>query len=110
MKDPDRATVTRLEHLPNIGKAMAADLRLLGIERPDQLRGQDPLRLYHALESITGQRHDPCVLDTFMAAIDFMGGGKARPWWSFTGERKRRYGRRAPETGAVRSVVDSVLE
>lgn len=110
MKDPDRATVTRLEHLPNIGKAMAADLRLLGIERPDQLRGQDPLRLYHALESITGQRHDPCVLDTFMAAIDFMEGGKARPWWSFTGERKRRYGRRAPETGVVRSVVDSVLE
>jgi hypothetical protein len=27
-----------------------------------------------------------------MAAIDFMEGGETRPWWSFTGERKRRYG------------------
>ena len=27
-----------------------------------------------------------------MAAIDYMEGGKSRPWWSFTGERKRRYG------------------
>lgn len=110
MKPIDRRTVTRLEHLPNIGKAMAADLRLLGIERPDQLCGQEPLHLYHALELLTGQRHDPCVLDTFMAAIDFMEGGEARPWWSFTGERKRRYGQCASETGAVRSVVDSVLE
>jgi hypothetical protein len=92
MKHPDRATVTQLEHLPNIGKAMAADLRLLGIEQPHQLRGQDPLHLYQALERATGQRHDPCVLDTFMAAIDFMEGGETRPWWSFTGERKRRYG------------------
>lgn len=74
MKHPDRAAVTRLEHLPNIGKAMAADLRLLGIERPDQLRGQDPLRLYQALERATGQRHDPCVLDTFMAARRDPGG------------------------------------
>ena len=92
MKNPDRTTVTRLEHLPNIGKAMAADLRLLGIELPQQLIGRDPLQLYHALEHATGQRHDPCVLDTFMAAIDFMEGGEARPWWLFTGERKRRYG------------------
>jgi hypothetical protein len=92
MKNPDRTTVARLEHLPNIGKAMAADLRLLGIERPQQLAGRDPLQLYHALERLTGQRHDPCVLDTFMAAIDFMEGGEARPWWLFTGERKCRYG------------------
>lgn len=92
MKNPDRTTVARLEQLPNIGKAMAADLRLLGIERPQQLIGRDPLRLFHDLEAATGQRQDPCVLDTFMAAIDFMEGGKARPWWSFTGERKLRYG------------------
>jgi hypothetical protein len=92
MKNPDRTTVARLEHLPNIGKAMAADLRLLGILLPQQLIGQDPQQLYHALEHATGQRHDPCVLDTFMAAIDFMEGGEARPWWSYTKERKRRYG------------------
>jgi hypothetical protein len=91
MKHPDRNTVTRLDHLPNIGKAMAANLRLIGIERPQDLMGKDPLTLYRALEERTGSRQDPCVLDTFMAVVDFMEGGEARPWWLFTAERKRRY-------------------
>ena len=96
MKNPDRTRLDRLEQLPNIGKAMAADLRLLGIEHPQQLIGRDPLQLYQALQEITGQRHDPCVLDVFMAAVDFMADGESRPWWSFTAERKRRYGRLLP--------------
>ncbi len=92
MKNPDRATVTHLEDLPNIGKAMAKDLQLLGVTRPQQLIGRDPLQLWQALERQTGQRHDPCVLDTFMAAIAFMEGGPAQPWWMFTARRKILYG------------------
>ena len=61
----------RLEQLPNIGPALAADLRLIGIERPADLRGQDACVLYQALCEATGQRQDPCVLDTFMAADRF---------------------------------------
>jgi Pathogenicity locus len=30
--------VKNLEHLPNIGKAIAGDLRSIGIEYPDQLK------------------------------------------------------------------------
>lgn len=93
MKNPDRTTVARLDQLPNIGKAIAADLRLIGIKRPQQLIGSDPLALYRALEEKTELRHDPCVLDTFMAAVHFMEGGEACPWWSFTAERKRLYGK-----------------
>ncbi len=91
MKHPDRNTVARLDHLPNIGKAMAANLLLIGIERPQDLIGKNPLTLYRVLEERTGSRPDPCVLDTFMAVVDFMEGGEARPWWLFTAERKRRY-------------------
>lgn len=91
MKNPDRTTVKRLEALPNIGKAMAADLRLLGIEQPQELIGRDPLALFLELEQVTGHRHDPCVLDTLMAVIHFMGGGEPKPWWSFTRQRKQRY-------------------
>jgi|GEM_PF-194945 len=91
MKNPDRLAVTRLEQLPNIGKAMAADLRLIGIERPQQLIGCDPLVLFRTLEEQARQRHDPCVLDTFMAAIHFMESGEALPWWSFTAQRKCLY-------------------
>ncbi|MEP6740315.1 MAG: helix-hairpin-helix domain-containing protein [Caldimonas sp.] len=82
----------RLEQLPNIGPSLAADLRLIGIERPAELRGQDPLALYRRLCEATGQRQDPCVLDTFMAVTDFMRGGPAAPWWNFTAERKATFG------------------
>lgn len=77
-----------LEQIPNIGKAIAEDLRGIGIQMPEQLRGKDGLKLYHQLNRKTGVRHDPCVADTFMAAVDFMNGGKAKPWWSFTKKRK----------------------
>lgn len=82
----------RLEQLPNIGPALAADLRLVGITHPLALAEADALALYRALERATGRRQDPCVLDTFMAACEFMRGGPARPWWSFTAERKRVHG------------------
>jgi hypothetical protein len=28
-----------------------------------------------------------------MSITDFMGGNPPRPWWAYTGERKRLYGR-----------------
>ena len=34
MKTPNRQTVSHLEELPNIGKAMADDLRMVGIKHP----------------------------------------------------------------------------
>ncbi len=82
----------RLEQLPNIGPSIAADLRLIGVQHPQALAEADALALYRALEQATGKRQDPCVLDTFMAACDFMRGGPARPWWAFTAERKLRHG------------------
>lgn len=80
---------TELEQIPNIGKAIAADLILLGITKPSQLKKQNGIKLYKRLCDETGVRHDPCVADTFMAAVDFMNGGKARPWWDFTEKRKK---------------------
>ena len=71
---------------------MAGDLRQLGITRPDQLPGCDPWDLYVRLCDQTRQRHDPCVLDTLIAAVRFMEGDPAQPWWKYTNERKQRYG------------------
>ena len=87
----NRNHLTRLEDLPNVGQAMARDLRLLGIKRPADLVGQDPFAMYDRLSMITGSRHDPCVLDLFMSITCFMAGGAAKPWWAFTAERKRTY-------------------
>lgn len=86
-RDPSEAE--RLEQVPNIGPSLADDLRRLGIAYPAQLRGQRPVELYARLCALTGQRHDPCVLDAFMAAVAFVENADARPWWRHTAERKR---------------------
>src|SRR5690606_9078122 len=80
----------KLSDIPNIGPAMVADFRDIGIERPAQLRGKDPYALYERLCTLTGTRHDPCVIDTFISAVRFMEGAPPRPWWHYTPERKRR--------------------
>ena len=82
----------RLEQLPNIGPSLAADLRLIGIQHPAELRGADGYVLYRRLCDVTGRRQDPCVLDTFLAITDFMGGADPAPWWRYTAERKRVFG------------------
>ena len=82
--------VASLEDIPNVGPAVAADLRRLGITAPADLLGRDPYALYEDLCEKTGQRHDPCLLDTFVAAVAYADGGPARPWWEFSRERKAR--------------------
>ena len=81
-----------LEQLPNIGPSLAADLRLIGVHEPRDLRGKDAFVLYQKLCAVTGHRQDPCVLDTFMAASDFMRGAPAAPWWFYTPQRKALFG------------------
>ena len=81
-----------LEQLPNVGPSIAADLRALGIAHPRELATRDPLVLYRALCAHTGKRQDPCVLDTFLAITDFMRGAASAPWWTYTAQRKRRFG------------------
>ena len=85
----DRQAIARLEDIPNIGPAIAADLRQLGITTPAELLGRDPYAMYDDLCRITGQRHDLCLLDTFIAAVRYMAGDPKKPWWKYTAERKR---------------------
>ena len=86
--------MARLEDIPNVGKSIAGDLRLIGIRAPADLKGREPWTLYQALCRKTKSRQDPCVLDTFMAAVAFAETGDRRPRWAYTKERKARYGER----------------
>jgi Pathogenicity locus len=81
--------LTQLEDIPNVGPSIAADLRQLGITTPSELQGRDPYAMYDDLCRITGKRHDPCLLDTFIAAVRYMAGEPKKPWWKYTAERKR---------------------
>ncbi len=89
MKNPNRETVSKLEHLPNIGKKMADYLKVADINTPQSLIGKDAFTLYKVLCEKSGERFDPCVIDIFMSVIDFMEGGEPKAWWKFTNERKK---------------------
>lgn len=84
-----RTNIAKLEDIPNIGVSLAADLRLLGLHEPADLPGQNPYAMYDALCDRTGTRHDPCVIDAFIAAVRYMEGDPKKPWWKYTPERKR---------------------
>jgi Pathogenicity locus len=61
--------VRRLGDLISIGPAMLRDFEVLGIRSIAQLAKQNPTSMYRKLERRTGHRQDPCVLDTFHAAV-----------------------------------------
>jgi hypothetical protein len=84
----------QLADLVSIGPAMLRDFELLGIASVAQLAKRDAHRMYEKLERATGQRQDPCVLDTFSAAV-----AQARnprlaaekcQWWYWSRRRKKR--------------------
>jgi hypothetical protein len=80
--------------LISIGPAMLRDFELLGVRTVAQLAQQNPKNMYSKLARLTGQRQDPCVLDTFHAAV-----AQARnprlpaekcQWWYWSRERKAK--------------------
>lgn len=91
MKARTRDAVTKFTDIPNVGPRIADDFKTLGIKTPKELIGTDGYVLYQALCKKTKTRHDPCVLDTFMAVADFMNGGIPRKWFYFTKTRKKLY-------------------
>lgn len=98
MQTNDRNEITNLEQIPNVGPAIAADLRLIGVAGPGDLLGRDPYAMYDELCRVTGRRHDPCVIDVFVSAVRFMAGEPAKPWWKYTPERKRVVATRATKS------------
>ena len=68
----DECTV--LEDLPNIGPAIAADLRRIGVRTPRELKNRDAFVLYQKLNAAPGTRHDPCGLESFLADHWYAGG------------------------------------
>src|SRR5260370_37515961 len=85
-------TARQLVDLISIGPAMLRDFELLGIRSVAQLARQNPQRMYARLNRLSGKQQDPCVLDTFRAAV-----AQARDprlpvekcqWWYWSKKRK----------------------
>jgi nucleotidyltransferase/DNA polymerase involved in DNA repair len=82
----------QLSDLSGIGKAMLEDFELLGIQSVEQLKSCEPQMLYDELCRRTGQRQDPCVLDTFTCAVAQARNPDLPPeqcnWWYWSRLRK----------------------
>jgi len=85
-------TERKLVDLISIGPAMLRDFELLGIRTVAHLARQNPRRMYERLSHATGARQDPCVLDTFCAAVaqaknPRLAAEKCQ-WWYWSRKRK----------------------
>ena len=87
------ATERKLADLISIGPAMLKDFDLLGIRSVAQLARQNPQRMYRRLNRTTGTRQDPCVLDTFCAAVAQAKNPRLTAekcqWWYWSRKRKQ---------------------
>jgi hypothetical protein len=88
-----------LGSLVSIGPATLRDFELLGIGSVDELALAEPGELYERLGRLTGTRQDPCVLDTFCAAVaqarDPNLPAPMREWWYWSRVRKAAKGAKA---------------
>lgn len=83
----------RLRELWSVGPSIERDLQSLGVHTVAQLARRSPERLYRQLERTTGKKQDPCVLDTFRAAVaqalDPNLPTEQCVWWYWSELRKR---------------------
>ena len=87
-----RPSARRSSSCPTSARRSPPTCGCIGIHHPARAGARDAFVLYQALCSATGKRQDPCVLDTFMAATDFMRGAAPAPWWDYTAQRKQLFG------------------
>ena len=71
---------------------------MMGIRDVAQLAKQNPKKMYGKLCKLTGRRQDPCVLDTFEAAVaqavnPRLPAEKCQ-WWYWSKIRKARDGKK----------------
>jgi Pathogenicity locus len=82
----------QLGDLISIGPAMLRDFAELRIRSVGQLARQNPQRMYERLNRLSGQRQDPCVLDTFCAAVAQATNPRLPAekcqWWYWSRKRK----------------------
>ncbi|MGH7866346.1 MAG: helix-hairpin-helix domain-containing protein [Candidatus Dormibacteraceae bacterium] len=85
----NRTARSELLELVNVGPAIAGYFERVGITRTSQLAGRDAVEIYKQMCEADDRRHDPCLLDTVMSAVDQADGQPAQPWWKYTVKRKR---------------------
>jgi hypothetical protein len=81
---------TPLESIPYIGPAIAKDLKNIGINWVEDLKGKNPEKLYELSNEYERNEQDPCLLYTFRYAVYYAQGGKdprKLVWWAWKNKK-----------------------
>ncbi|MDD3399034.1 MAG: helix-hairpin-helix domain-containing protein [Candidatus Methanomethylophilaceae archaeon] len=68
MEDKD-AIVAELAKLPSVSEKCALGMYLLGIRKPDDLKGKDPVLMYSQLKERKDFFAEPCMLNMLKIAV-----------------------------------------
>lgn len=79
-----------LMQIPGVGKSIADDLIILGYNRINDLKNENPQKMYDELCRITKSHQDRCLLYVFRCAVYFAEAEKPEPelikWWNWSDE------------------------
>jgi len=80
-------TTKKLQSIPGVGKNIAQDLVDLGYCKVDDLRSEDPEKMYQHLIALRGHHVDRCMLYVFRCATYFAKNSVHAPellkWWNW---------------------------
>ncbi len=78
---------TDLQQIPGIGESIADDLERIGIVSADQLKDEDPEKLYERLCEFKAQPVDRCMLYVLRCAVYYASHTDHDPrllkWWNW---------------------------
>lgn len=82
-----QSTSNQLEQIPGVGKAIAQDMRNIGINSVAQLKGQDSEKLYQKLCDFKASPVDRCMLYVLRCAVYYASNTEHDPellkWWNW---------------------------
>lgn len=87
-----QSAVKKLEQVPGVGKAIAQNLRSIGIHSVGQLKGKNPEKLYRKLCDFKASPTDRCMLYVLRCAVYYTSNTKHNPellkWWNWKDKKK----------------------
>jgi len=85
----DINALMEFQSIPSLGHNFARELMDQGYYSLEQLKGKDPVELFHAYEKHCGAWADPCVEDSYRLLTYYIETrDESKRWWHFTEERK----------------------
>ncbi len=95
MKLRDITLAKDLMKIPGVGKSIAQDLINIGINSIEDLKENDPQKLYDKSNKFAGVVQDRCLLYVFRCAVYYASVKKHNPeklkWWNWKDKRKDKH-------------------